>query len=74
MTCLGAPGCSHSLEILCENSQNGGCSRQSQFLFNKRGSLLFELWNTSLLFDLNCINLLMGDSLLALSKSIYYYR
>ena len=32
---------------------------------------LTDLWITSLLFDLN-YNLLMGASLLALAKSIYY--
>ena len=32
--------------------------------------LLTELWNTSLLFDLNYK--LIGASLLALTKSIYY--
>ena len=34
---------------------------------------LTELWNTSLLLDLNYnLNILMGASLLALAKSIYY--
>ena len=33
---------------------------------------LTEFWNASLLFDL-IINLLMGASILALAKSIYYF-
>ena len=33
---------------------------------------LTELWNTSLLFDLNYKFELIGASLLALAKSIYY--
>ena len=34
---------------------------------------LTDLWNTSLLFDLNYKFELIGASLLALAKSIYYY-
>ena len=34
-----------------------------------------KLWNTSLLFDSNYkLNILMGASLLALAKSIYYFE
>ena len=35
---------------------------------------LTELWNTSLLFDLNYKFELIGASLLALAKSIYYVK